>query len=340
MIGLSLEGGGTKGAYQVGAIKAFNEAGINFNGITGTSIGAINAALILTGKTNDLENFWLNENISELLGLSKDINHNNFINYIKNITREIKNVQNKSGLDINKLKLRLNNLIDEDIIRSNKVDYGLVTYRVNDKTPLYLFKEDIPSGKLIDYIIASAFLPIFKPVKLDGDNFYLDGGFYDNSPSNMLEEKKYKKIYVISLNAVAVKRKSLGKSTIIKISPSRALGSMLNTDKMKIYDNIEMGYVDTMRVLKKLDGYKYLFKSNNNLFYKYLTRKVPDKILKRVEVFFFTRNKKDLIIKSMEYIFTKEKYSYSKIYDLKKEIKKFKNNNNEFIIYKFIKYLK
>ena len=44
--GLVLEGGGAKGAYQIGAWKALKEAGIHIKGIAGTSVGALNGALI------------------------------------------------------------------------------------------------------------------------------------------------------------------------------------------------------------------------------------------------------------------------------------------------------
>ena len=44
--GLVLEGGGAKGAYQIGAWKAMREAGVKIKGIAGTSVGALNGALI------------------------------------------------------------------------------------------------------------------------------------------------------------------------------------------------------------------------------------------------------------------------------------------------------
>ncbi len=46
MRGLVLEGGGAKGCYQIGAYKALVEMGITFDYVVGTSIGAINAAMI------------------------------------------------------------------------------------------------------------------------------------------------------------------------------------------------------------------------------------------------------------------------------------------------------
>ncbi|MFR0795218.1 MAG: patatin-like phospholipase family protein [Oscillospiraceae bacterium] len=50
--GLALEGGGAKGAYQIGAWKALREAGIHFSAVSGTSVGALNGAMIVM---DDLE---------------------------------------------------------------------------------------------------------------------------------------------------------------------------------------------------------------------------------------------------------------------------------------------
>lgn len=47
---IALAGGGTKGAYQVGAWKAMRELGIPFDIVTGTSIGSVTAAR--TGRTS------------------------------------------------------------------------------------------------------------------------------------------------------------------------------------------------------------------------------------------------------------------------------------------------
>ena len=44
--GIVLEGGGAKGAYQIGAWRALREAGIRIKGAAGTSVGALNGALI------------------------------------------------------------------------------------------------------------------------------------------------------------------------------------------------------------------------------------------------------------------------------------------------------
>ena len=44
--GLVLDGGGARGAYQIGAWKALREAGVKIEAVAGTSVGALNGALI------------------------------------------------------------------------------------------------------------------------------------------------------------------------------------------------------------------------------------------------------------------------------------------------------
>ena len=59
---LVLQGGGALGAYQVGVYEALHEAGIEPDWVIGTSIGAINAALIAgnapENRVQRLRDFW------------------------------------------------------------------------------------------------------------------------------------------------------------------------------------------------------------------------------------------------------------------------------------------
>ena len=58
---LILTGGGTRGIYQIGALKALDEQGLldNVNSISGTSIGSINAGFYLSDySVDDIKEFW------------------------------------------------------------------------------------------------------------------------------------------------------------------------------------------------------------------------------------------------------------------------------------------
>ena len=70
--GLVLGGGGAKGAYQVGVMKALQEYGIKISAISGSSIGAINGLFYLTCDIGTIEKEWLKA--SKDLFLKEDIN--------------------------------------------------------------------------------------------------------------------------------------------------------------------------------------------------------------------------------------------------------------------------
>ncbi len=53
-----LPGGGGRGAYQVGVVKALMEQGLTFDFAFGTSIGGLNAAMIAQGDLQRLEELW------------------------------------------------------------------------------------------------------------------------------------------------------------------------------------------------------------------------------------------------------------------------------------------
>ena len=62
---LALSGGGTRGAYEIGAYKALTEIGINIKAIAGTSIGALNGAMLLSSGVVAAENMYKKIDISK-----------------------------------------------------------------------------------------------------------------------------------------------------------------------------------------------------------------------------------------------------------------------------------
>lgn len=67
--GLVLEGGGAKGAWQFGALQALNEAGIKFDYVAGTSVGALNGALWAAGRLDLGEKLWTSLSLSKVFKL-------------------------------------------------------------------------------------------------------------------------------------------------------------------------------------------------------------------------------------------------------------------------------
>ena len=345
MIGLALGGGGVRGSYQIGVYLALKKSHIKIDGFTGSSIGAFNAAMLASKRDKELLNFWQTTEIGKMFGFSDELiklansdkfdfkifkaGYNDFIKVIKN-----KGITTDNLLDI------LNELnIEESLFASNK-DFGLVTVRVKDYKPMYIFKEDLKKGKLNEYLMASCYLPIFKMNKIIDDSYYLDGGFYDYAPANALLDKGYDLVYVVDLEAIGIRRKYKDKDRIVLIKPSRNLGSIININRKKVNENILLGYYDTLKIVKKLDGNKFIFKIKSKSYYKFLIRKVNKKKLKEMHKLFRTMDEKILIIKALEYIMTKEKFSYYKVYNPYMVIRQIKRLKKDYGVYSFINFLR
>ncbi len=265
MFGLVLEGGGARGAYHVGAYKAIKELNIEIGGIAGTSIGAINGAMMVQGDYELLEKIWLSVDSYELFDLDEktieDLRNFNLRNInFSYLLHQSKEILSNRGLDTSRIRELFDYYIDEDKIRSSNIDFGIVTVNLTDKKPMELMKEDIPEGKLIDFLIASANLPAFRIEEVDGKK-YLDGGFYNNLPIDILANKGYKNIIAVRTLAIGIIRKAKIKDlNIIFIQPVESLGSMLGAldfNRERAEEYINLGYYDAMKVFKKLKGFKY-----------------------------------------------------------------------------------
>lgn len=262
MVGLILEGGGGKGAYQIGAWKAFREKGIQFDGVAGTSVGALNGAMILQDDFKLAWDTWYNVEPSRILSIDDEINEliTEWKLDQKNVgilMEEIRKIVKNAGVDSSPLYDLVQRMICEEKIRKSDKDFGFVTYSLTDMEPLELFKEDVPLGKLAEYLMASSYLPIFKERRFDGKRF-LDGSFYNNLPINMLLRKNYSKIYAVRLYGRGrILKVDPGDTDITYVCPHRELGGVLNFTTEQSRRNLQLGYLDTLKVLDQLDGNHY-----------------------------------------------------------------------------------
>jgi NTE family protein len=71
MYGLVLEGGGAKGSYQIGAYKAIREIGLDIGAVAGTSVGALNGAMIVQGQQEKAYDIWYNISLLQIFDNEK-----------------------------------------------------------------------------------------------------------------------------------------------------------------------------------------------------------------------------------------------------------------------------
>lgn len=349
MKGLVLEGGAVRGAYQVGAYYAFRDCHVKFNGIVGASSGSFNAAMLASNQIDELLEFWTELDPAALMkfdarfvdSLNKGkIDKNLFLGAFTTFKDVIKN----TGFDYSGILELAESKINYDKLIKSSIDYGLVTVKISKKhgiKPLYITKDDICSKQeLIEYILASCYFPIFRYDRIIDNHYYLDGGFYDNAPFKLLVDKGYKDIYIVNVRGVGINKEFPVGVNLTYITPSRDNGKLFELNKDVIKDNTKMGYYDTLRVLKRLDGYKYCFKVRSESYYKFLCRKVDRRLFKRVMNFFAVDTYKEVVLKAMEYVLEKDSIDYYDIYNISKFIKKYRKNSNRKFIFRFIRELK
>lgn len=269
--GIALEGGGAKGAYHIGVAKSFAEKGYEFDGFVGTSIGAINAAVLAQGDLDKALSLWSNispDNIfiadeQPLLQLTdlKEIDLS--ADFITNVKEALSKVVSGKGISTEKMFAFLNEHLDEQKIRASGKDFGLVTFSLSERKPYELMLDEIPQGKLVDYVMASASFPGFNSVTIDGKK-YLDGGLYNNCPVNLLDRLGYDEIIAVRIGSPAIGTiySKIDKMKHVKlISAKEDLGHMMVFSPEVSSTNIKLGYFDAIRFLENLRGDYYYIKS-------------------------------------------------------------------------------
>lgn len=267
-LGLVLEGGGARGAYQAGVLKALFEAGYKFDGVAGTSVGALNGVMVAQNRFEDSMKIWREIDFANVL----DINNNYGENVVnKNFDQEtiryfynyVKKIIGQGGLDTTKIKNLIKANIDEDLLRDSDIDFGIMTYSVTEKQPLSIFVEDMAKDKVADYVMASASFPGFKKTVVDGQEF-IDGGVYDNMPINMLLDKGYKDIVAIETKSSIPKKYPKDKnSQVFYIKPSEKPGRVMNFTSQSTERAIQIGYLDGLKLLRGYVGQNYFIDVSN-----------------------------------------------------------------------------
>lgn len=257
--GLALEGGGAKGAYHIGVVKAFVEKGYDFDGFVGTSIGAINAAVLAQGDFDKALELWMNISPDQifmteeqpLLQLADIKNRGLNVEFVTGVRDALSKIISRGGVSTERMLEFLHMHIDEDKVRTSGKDFGLVTFSLSERKPYELMLDDIPNGKLINYIMASASFPGFSTVVIDGKK-YLDGGLYNNCPVNLLDKLGYDEIIAVRVGSPGIVHRRINTMKNVRlISPSKSLGRLMEFSADSSAASIELGYFDGMRFIER-----------------------------------------------------------------------------------------
>ncbi|ADL52180.1 patatin-like phospholipase family protein [Clostridium cellulovorans] len=257
--GLVFGGGGAKGAYEIGVWKAIKEMNLKIDLVVGTSIGAINGAFFAQNDFNLALDLWTNITAEKIITFSEKLHCSRNILQVRNMPMLLKEIHRNKGIDTTELKNLLTENIDEEKIINSPIDYGLVTFSLKERKGMELFKEAIPRGKYIDYIIASCCFPGLKRQIIE-DKEFIDGGFANNIPISMILSKGIKNIIAVDVKGPGFNKSiSTAGANIITIKSNENLGGIFEINSDTINSNIEFGYFDTYKAFGYLKGKYYYF---------------------------------------------------------------------------------
>lgn len=173
---LCLSGGGSKGAYQIGVLKALCERGVGWTSVHGISVGALNAAwFAMNPPEKQAESFPGLLDVWNRVKTSKDIYTPwapFYLNYIASMWKGSLN----SGAPLRKLVAEF-----WDTERVLKAGVTLTVGCVSLTTTRY-HSIDQTNPNIFEYILASSHLPVvFEPLEVDGE-LWVDGGIRHQIP--------------------------------------------------------------------------------------------------------------------------------------------------------------
>ena len=248
---LVLAGGGARGSYQVGVWRALMELDWHPQIITGTSVGSLNGAMFVLDLYETARDMWLTIRSKDVMELPED---NADLSALHSFLRR---VVKAGGMDVSPLEEIVERVLDEDALRKAEIRFGLVTVEQRGLKPRELPLEQIPEGRVKDYLMASAAcFPALQARDIDGVKF-LDGGYSDNMPTGLAKDMGAEELVCVDLEGVGITRPNLTGLPTTMIRSYWELGDILHFDPDTARRNIELGYYDTLRAFGRLRGCAY-----------------------------------------------------------------------------------
>lgn len=243
--GLALSGGGARGAYHTGVYRALEEMGICPRAVTGTSIGAVTGALIASGETSSLRSLWKSLSFEAITGEPKP------------------GLSMIGGCDTSVLYGIIKSAVNEKKVRQSKIHFGFEVLDGHRNTELFI--ENVPEGRLAEYLTAAVCLPIFKPRPIDGRKL-IDGGIIDNMPVDMLIDDGIKNIIASDDSGIGrIRRITKSDVNIINVKYKKPESGILDFDRRRTLRSVQYGYYDCRRAFGDISGEIYCFENGDYL---------------------------------------------------------------------------
>ena len=262
-VGLVLSGGGGKGAYQVGVLKAIYELGLtkHIYAVSGTSVGALNCALFLQNDLDAAEQMWLSISPDKILSIkSKSISEQLGRSFasIKLLTGYLGLLEGYGVFSRDGLSEMIDESVDLQMISKSAIPFYAACIQVAGLTRTYFQLNGLDEEKIKSILLATSAIPgVFPAERVEG-HYYIDGGIPfigDNVSIAPLYEAGCETIIVVPLERSYVLNRNVFPNTdIFEIIPQEYQGNLitgtLQFSGFHAKRRIGQGYQDTMRILQ------------------------------------------------------------------------------------------
>ncbi len=264
-----LAGGGAKGSYELGFWKAIKELGIDFQIVTGSSVGALNGALMASGLFESGFEMWSSITTDDIIEtkptkISQIIDTEGIADALKSFLGDVGESAVNLKMDPFPLGKLIDKYLDEKILRESGIEFGLIASEYPSMKTHPITVKEIPYGMLKDHLLASSTVyPSMEPTNIAGKR-YVDGGYSDNLPVNLALDMGAEDIIAVELGAAGIEAKYETDYPVRIIRSRFDLGPTMIFSPEIAKRNIALGYNDTMKSFGKFDGDYYTFQKGES----------------------------------------------------------------------------
>lgn len=148
---IALEGGGAKGGYEIGVWQALDEAGIKYNAVSGTSVGALNGGLMAMRDLPRAIDAWNNMKLGKVIeldeeqeeNLSRAFNGDIGLDDVQRLIPEALEIIKNRGLDVAPLRAWVREVVDAKAIKESDVELYIATVSITDRKALEVKVNDL-----------------------------------------------------------------------------------------------------------------------------------------------------------------------------------------------------
>ncbi len=254
---LTLAGGGGKGAYEIGVWQALREIGLEKNliAVSGSSSGALNAALISLNEFDKAKTIWSSIMPKQFL----DINYDTIIGPLNTLVKRTltAGLCSRDGLiEIIDKYLNLEQLAGARIpayVSISRYSSDCIDCLSEKPQVEYISLSEVSPDDARQFLLASSAMPYIYPPEIIHGNVYRDGGLADNVPIYPMTSVGADNLIVVKLEPDDKVDTSLYSKfkEVVEIIPSREIGDLfdgtLEFTSRNVMFRMLLGYYDTLR---------------------------------------------------------------------------------------------